>query len=83
MHFIDVVLPPIMRTLHQRFEKAASNASVIDLQESLLEVTTGLMGRIAYDASKRGILVGNVSDRDRWKCPLRCRFQRLSTMPLL
>ncbi|CAF9926782.1 MAG: hypothetical protein GOMPHAMPRED_004220 [Gomphillus americanus] len=49
MHFIDVVLPPLMRALHQKLEKAASNGCVIDLQEALLEVTTGLMGRVAYD----------------------------------
>lgn len=50
-HFIDVVLPPFIRQLHKRLEIAAREGSVVDLQNELLQVTTGLMGRVAYDVS--------------------------------
>ena len=52
-HFIDVVLPPFMKQLHHRLEIAARDDCVVDLQNELLEVTTGLMGRVAYDVRNK------------------------------
>ena len=48
-YFIDHILPPLLRDLHDRLEKAAVNPSTIDLQAEFLELTTRLMGKVAYD----------------------------------
>ena len=47
--FIDITLPPLLDDLHGKLQKAAKEGSAIDLQACFLELTTRLMGTIAYD----------------------------------
>ena len=46
---IDVVLPPIVADTERLLDAAAKNATLVDLQSVLLELTTRLMGNMAYD----------------------------------
>ena len=48
-HFMDDMLPPLLRDMHRRLDTAARTGTVIDLESELLELTTHLMGRIAYN----------------------------------
>ena len=47
--FIDETLPPILQDTKRVLDEAALSHSQIDLQSVLLEMTTRLMGKIAYD----------------------------------
>ena len=51
-HFVDDMLPQLLEQLHARLRKAAAAKSVVDLQAEFLELTTRLMGRIAYDVGQ-------------------------------
>ena len=54
---IDDVLPPIVADTERILDAAAKNATLVDLQSVLLELTTRLMGNMAYDVRlKLGIL---------------------------
>ena len=46
---IDNVLPPIVADTERTLDEAAQNGIVVDLQTVLLELTTRLMGNMAYD----------------------------------
>ena len=46
---IDVVLPPIVADTQRTLDAAVQNATLVDLQSVLLELTTRLMGNMAYD----------------------------------
>ena len=46
---IDVVLPPIVADTERLLDAAAKNATLVDLQSVLLELTTRVMGNMAYD----------------------------------
>ncbi|KAK0511642.1 hypothetical protein JMJ35_006215 [Cladonia borealis] len=46
---IDVVLPPLVADTEKRLDAAAENAMVVDLQSVFLELTTRLMGNMAYN----------------------------------
>ena len=48
-HFIDETLPPILQDTKHTLDEAALSGSQVDLQSVLLEMTTRLMGKIAYD----------------------------------
>ena len=48
-YFIDDVLPPLVEKLNDRLRAAAETDATIDLQGELLDLTTRLMGKIAYD----------------------------------
>ena len=54
--FINDVLPPVLEDTKHDLDKDADTDVVIDLQEILLELTTRLMGKMAYDVS--GMLHG-------------------------
>ena len=47
--FVDRVLPPYLKDIEQRIEYAAIHAHPIDMQDVFLELTTRLMGEMAYD----------------------------------
>ncbi|KAL8697641.1 MAG: hypothetical protein Q9201_007025 [Fulgogasparrea decipioides] len=47
--FIDEALPPIMDDTERLLDEAASKEDIVDMQEIFLELTTRLMGKIAYD----------------------------------
>lgn len=47
------MLPPIIEDTKKFLDKAAKEESLIDLQDVLLELTTRLMGKVAYDVSQR------------------------------
>lgn len=47
--FIEVVLPPILVDVQECLDNASKKGSVIDLQIVLLDLTTRLMGKMAYD----------------------------------
>ena len=47
--FIDDVLPPLLRSTEQQLDNAAEKCKIVDLQETLLELTTRLLGNVAYD----------------------------------
>ena len=51
-YFIDDVLPPLLGQMNARLEAAAAGNAVIDLQRVFLELTTRLMGKIAYDVRR-------------------------------
>ena len=46
---IDDVLPPIVADTQRTLDAAVQNATLVDLQSVLLELTTRLMGNMAYD----------------------------------
>lgn len=47
--FIDDVLPPVLADTERALDDAAQRGTLIDLQGLLLELTTRLMGTMAYD----------------------------------
>lgn len=47
--FIDRVVPPYLKDTEKRLEHAASNSDPIDMQDVFLELTTRVMGEMAYD----------------------------------
>ena len=49
--FIDQILPPYLHDLEEQLDAIARSSGVVDLQELFLELTTRLMGQMAYDVS--------------------------------
>ena len=49
--FIDDVLPPLLAETKSLLDKVAEQEAQIDLQKALLELTTRLMGNVAYNVS--------------------------------
>ena len=49
--FIDDVLPNFLQVTKTALDVAAEVSTPIDLQEIFLELTTRLMGKVAYDVS--------------------------------
>ena len=49
--FLDEALPPILDDTEHFLDEAAKNQKMVDMQEVFLELTTRLMGKIAYDVS--------------------------------
>jgi hypothetical protein len=47
--FVNEVLPPFLTDTEKRLEEAASRSDPVDMQDVFLELTTRLMGKIAYD----------------------------------
>ncbi|KAL9603907.1 MAG: hypothetical protein Q9219_000845 [cf. Caloplaca sp. 3 TL-2023] len=47
--FVDTALPPILDDTERFLDEMASHKKVVDMQEVFLELTTRLMGKIAYD----------------------------------
>ncbi len=47
--FIDEILPPVLADTERTLDEAAQKSSQVDLQSILLELTTRLMGNMAYD----------------------------------
>jgi cytochrome P450 len=47
--FIDDVLPPLLQDTKQGLDKASKERTVVDMQQTFLELTTRLMGSVAYD----------------------------------
>ena len=46
--FIEHILPPILADTEERLDDASRKGSVVDLQIVLLDLTTRLMGSMAY-----------------------------------
>ena len=49
--FINDILPPVLADTKHDLDKASDTDVVLDLQQILLELTTRLMGKMAYDVS--------------------------------
>ena len=49
--FIDNTLPPLLEDTKHQLDYAAASGETVDLQATLLELTTRLMGNVAYDVS--------------------------------
>ena len=49
--FINEVLPPFLGDTKEYLDKASEEGTIIDLQHVFLELTTRLMGKMAYDVS--------------------------------
>ena len=47
--FIDDVLPPLLEDTRKVLDEAAQSRTIVDMQEIFLELTTRLMGTVAYD----------------------------------
>ncbi|KAL8920812.1 MAG: hypothetical protein Q9172_004318 [Xanthocarpia lactea] len=47
--FIDAALPPILDDTERSLDQAAQRHHVVDMQELFIELTTRLMGKMAYD----------------------------------
>ena len=47
--FIDDTLPIFLKETNRHLDCAATSGQVVNLQDTLLELTTLLMGNIAYD----------------------------------
>lgn len=47
--FIDDVLPPLLYSTKTQLDEAANEHTIVDLQETFLELTTRLFGNVAYD----------------------------------
>ena len=52
--FIENVLPPIFADTEEYLDEASRNKTILDLQTVLLDLTTRLMGNMAYDV--RGLV---------------------------
>lgn len=50
--FIDRILPPYLEAIENRLVLAASNHDPVDMQDVFLQLTTSLMGEMAYDVGK-------------------------------
>lgn len=48
-HFIDKILPPILADTVRLLDDASKDGRSVDLQSVFLELTTRLMGVMAYD----------------------------------
>ena len=51
--FINDTLPPILRDTERRLDAAALASEAVDMQEIFLDMTTRLMGNMAYDVCFR------------------------------
>ena len=49
--FINDILPPLLADTKRDLDEASSTGAAVDLQNMLLELTTRLMGKMAYDVS--------------------------------
>ena len=49
--FIDDVLPPLLQEMLRILRYASNEEQVLDLQTAFLDLTTRLMGKVAYDVS--------------------------------
>lgn len=59
---MEKILPRYFRdSVEQRLDAAASSSETVDLQEVFLELTTTLMGVMAYDVSSHGKNYANPS----------------------
>lgn len=47
--FVNEVLPPYLKDTEKRLEEAASSSDPVDMQDVFLELTTRLMGKMAYN----------------------------------
>lgn len=47
--FLDEALPPILNDTERFLDGAVEGGEVVDMQEVFLELTTRLMGKMAYD----------------------------------
>ena len=47
--FIDDILPPVLEDTEESLDSASIEGNVVDLQTVLLDLTTRLMGNMAYD----------------------------------
>ncbi|KAL9001460.1 MAG: hypothetical protein Q9169_000035 [Polycauliona sp. 2 TL-2023] len=47
--FINTALPPILDDTERSLDKAAEGLDVVDMQDVFIELTTRLMGKMAYD----------------------------------
>ena len=47
--FVDDLLPPILADTRKSFDDASLGTCLVDLQDVFLELTTRLMGKVAYD----------------------------------
>lgn len=88
---IDDALPPILADTESLLDEAAKNGTPVDLQNVLLELTTRLMGSMAYDV--RGLALSGLY-RDcvlrkltialtRWTCQPHCLSHNHLTSPLV
>ena len=50
-HIISKVFPPYMTEFHRRLHVAYADDKIIDLQTELVNLTTGLFGKIVYGVS--------------------------------
>jgi len=50
--FINDILPPLLAETKRDLDEASRTGAVIDLQNVLLELTTRLIGKMAYDVSR-------------------------------
>lgn len=50
--FIDLVLPSYLADTEHRLDTAVETSKPVDLQQIFLELTTRLMGQMAYDVSR-------------------------------
>jgi cytochrome P450 len=61
--FVNRVLPPYLKDMEKRLEDAASNTDPIDMQDVFLELTTRLMGEIAYNVRVNPMMTSKCPDR--------------------
>ncbi|MCJ1251692.1 hypothetical protein MMC30_008927, partial [Trapelia coarctata] len=54
--FINDIVPPLLADTKRDLDDASRNGAVVDLQDVLLELTTRLMGKMAYDMDMHGSL---------------------------
>ncbi|KAL8866755.1 MAG: hypothetical protein Q9198_008770 [Flavoplaca austrocitrina] len=48
-NFIDVALPPILDDTERCLDKAVDAQNIVDMQQIFIQLTTRLMGKVAYD----------------------------------
>ena len=57
--FIDRVVPPYLKDTEKRLENAARESDPIDMQDVFLELTTRVMGEMAYDVRVNPVTTRN------------------------
>ena len=64
--FVNEVLPPFLEDTKRTLHEVAEQGEVVDLQSVLLEFTTRLMGKMAYDvgSSKQLFHIYTLSSRE-------------------
>ena len=61
--FVEDALPPLLADTQQFLDVSSKTGIILDLQNVILELTTRLMGKMAYDVGFPHFLMGSILRR--------------------